>query len=142
MEQKNVYPSLALSVHRCAFCGDGIFHGHKYYFIKDRAFHSQCLTDNMSIKEVLSLLGIEEKTQVGNAPEPNPNLLGSILLGPYKNILVLESFWLYFKRRFPFYKEIVLSLSIYKKEKGIWFFSSDQDMLEKWAIMKERKWQN
>ncbi|MBQ7907001.1 MAG: DUF2175 family protein [Clostridia bacterium] len=138
---KNGCLPLELSVHRCALCGDGIFWGHKYFFIKDRAFHSQCLQENLSVKEVLSLLGVEEKTAEGDAA-PNPNLLGHVLLGPYKNILVLESFWHYFKRRFPFYREIVLSLSIYKKEKGVWFFSSDQDMLEKWAIMKVRKWQN
>ena len=139
MEQNQVYRRSELSTPRCAFCGGGVSQGHKYYFIKDAVFHLDCLQDNYSAKEILKLLGVMESTAKKGENICDPLYPGYVLLGPYKNVLVLSGFWDYFKRRFPFFSEVVRSLSQYKREKGIWFFSSDQDMLEKWAIMKLRK---
>ncbi len=118
----------------CECCGEKIIKGQQYYSLSDNHFHSDCLLDNYTPYEILSILGIEEKT-VEALPPFNSKL---ITIGKYKNIKVLQGFFEYFCARFPHYKEIVESLSTLKWKNGIVTNSSDQAILERWALRKER----
>ena len=44
-------------IYRCGCCGDGICDGEGYYKIGKSYFHMECLLDNYSNDELLSLLG-------------------------------------------------------------------------------------
>lgn len=122
----------------CQCCGESINKGEGYYSLEDNHFHSDCLLDNYSAYDVLSILGIEERI-APQLPQFNSTWL---TIGKYKNIRVLKGFYDYFCARFSFYKEIVESFSELKHKNGITTNQSDQATLEKWALKKERQEDN
>ncbi|MBQ7761373.1 MAG: hypothetical protein IJ400_04885 [Clostridia bacterium] len=119
----------------CECCGEKIIKGQEYYSLLDNHFHSDCLLDNYTPYEILSILGIEEKI-AQDLPPFNSKL---VAIGKYKNIRVLQGFYDYFCSRFENYKEIIESLSTLKWKNGIETNASDQAILERWALRKERE---
>ncbi len=45
-------------VYTCEWCGESIYEGETYAEIDGRYYHESCLSDEMSVGELLSMLGV------------------------------------------------------------------------------------
>ncbi|MBQ7788657.1 MAG: hypothetical protein IJ398_03285 [Clostridia bacterium] len=117
----------------CKICGEAFLENESILSLGNECFHYECITDNYSASELLELLGIFPLPFVPK----NDALGGQITIGKYQNIVVSARFFEFFKKRFKCARDVINSLSEYKRIKGITFFDSDQSVLEKWALKKE-----
>lgn len=49
------------AVFRCRFCKQGIYQGELFYDIYGEKFHTDCVSENYTAREMLELVGIKEE---------------------------------------------------------------------------------